>query len=426
MDAALRETAFARIAATLRRVAGRWAVDLDGRVLESAFQPIYSLSHGRPVGHEALVRASDAATGASVEPQRALQGDGSFEAVLRGDRAARTIHALNFAELVGPEPHWLFFNMQARVFVALRQIVRDGFQQALMARSGLQGHQVVLEVLEQQVAVDADFDGAVAAVRKFGGLIAIDDFGAGHSNFDRVWRLSPEIVKLDRGLVRRAALEPQMRGVVGQMVSLLHQCGALVLIEGIETQDEAFVALDANADLVQGDLFGRPQPQLAAERDAPPALQTLWEQYETRRAGEQRRYRDSMRPYINAIGYASGLLADGKPFEQAVATFLQLPRAEVCYLLGRDATQIGDNVWAPLAHRVERPAFAPMRDTRDAHWARRPYYRRALETVGRVQVTRPYRTVHGAHLCVTVSIALYTSQGLRVVCGDIGWSAAPS
>ena len=45
-----------------------------------------------------------------------------------------------------------------------------------------------------------------------------------------------------------------------------------------------------------------------------------------------------------------------------------------------------------------------------------------MESVGRVQVTRPYRTLHGAHLCVTVSVALHTPDGLRVVCGDLNWS----
>lgn len=425
MHTALRETAFDTLSAALRRDGGRWAIALDGLVLKSVFQPVYSLSHGRPVGHEALVRAFDV-SGASVEPQQALRGDGSFGDLLRGDRAARMVHALNFAELVGPDPHWLFFNMQSQVFATLKQVMSDGFQRSLQARCGIKGHQVVLEVLEQEVAADADFDGAVRAIRASGGLIAIDDFGAGHSNFDRVWRLSPEIVKLDRGLVRRAAIEPQARRVVAHMVSLLHQCGALVLMEGIETQDEAFVALEANADLVQGDLFGRPQRTLVDKADAPQALQTLWDRYEARRADEQRRYHEHIRPYINAIGHASVLLADGKPLDVAVATFLQLPQAEVCYLLDHDAMQTGDNVWAPQQHYSEPPAFSPMRDTHDAHWARRPYYRRAIESVGRVQVTRPYRTLHGAHLCVTVSIALRTSEGMRVVCGDLSWMGDPA
>jgi hypothetical protein len=44
-----------------------------------------------------------------------------------------------------------------------------------------------------------------------------------------------------------------------------------------------------------------------------------------------------------------------------------------------------------------------------------------MENVGQVQVTRAYRTVHGAHLCVTVSVAFRSAPGagLQVVCGDI-------
>lgn len=421
MGHALRDSAFDRLAAGLRRVDGRWAIGYDGLVLKSVFQPVYSLSHGRPVGHEALVRAFDA-SGRAVEPDRALIGSGGFEDRLCGDRAARMIHTLNFAELVEAEPHWLFVNVQSQVFVAIRHIVGDGFQQALQARCGLRGSQIVLEVLEQQVPADADFDGAVRAVRASGGLIAIDDFGAGHSNFDRVWRLSPEIVKLDRALVRRAAIDARAHRVVGQLVSLLHQCGALVLMEGIETQDEAFVALESNADLVQGDLFGRPQPGLAGRSDAPRALQALWEQYEARRARRQHSYRAHIQPYIDAIGSAAALLARDAPFADAVSDFLRLPQAEVCFLLDHDALQIGANAWAPRRVFAEPQSFAPMRDTRDAHWARRPYYRRAMEAVGNVQVTRPYRTLHGAHLCVTVSVALRTREGVRVVCGDLSWT----
>jgi len=93
----------------------------------------------------------------------------------------------------------------------------------------------------------------------------------------------------------------------------------------------------------------------------------------------------------------------------------------VCYLLGGDGRQISDNLWAPQRRHADPPAFAPMRETQGAHWARRPYYRRAMESVGTVQVTRPYRTLHGAHLCVTVSVAFQHGDGLRVVCGDVAW-----
>jgi EAL domain-containing protein (putative c-di-GMP-specific phosphodiesterase class I) len=422
MDAAFvhEGAGFEQLCSGLRRDGGHWALALDGLLMRSRFQPIYSLVHGRAVGHEALLRAEDARSELALKPPLALRGDGSFADLLRRDRAARLIHAMNFAEMA-PPAHWLFFNMQPQVFVAAARLEHDRFQGALLARSGLKGYQLVLEVLEDAVPNDADFDRAARTARAAGGLIALDDFGAGHSNFDRVWRLQPEIVKLDRSLVLRAALEPQARRVVGQMVSLLHQCGALVLMEGIETPEEAFVALDVQADLVQGDLFGRPSDTLVPPDDAPPALRGMWDDYEHRRAQEQRSYRERIRPYLSAIGYASALLGEGRSLAEAASTFLQLRRAELCFLLDREGRQIGASAWASQRQQREHPAFAPMRETEGGYCGRRPYYRRAMESVGKVQVTRPYRTLHGAHLCITVSVAFRGPEGLRVVCGDVGW-----
>jgi EAL domain-containing protein (putative c-di-GMP-specific phosphodiesterase class I) len=357
----------------------------------------------------------------------ALRGNGSFAHRLLADRSARLIHALNFAE-AAPAAHWLFLNLQPQILVAMPIQRHTGFQRRLCQRAGLAPHQIVLEVIEQAVPEDVDFEGQLAGARDDGSLIAIDDFGAGHSNLDRVWRLRPAIVKLDRSLVRRGALDAQARRVVAQMVALLHHCGALVLMEGVETRDEALLAFEANADLVQGDLFAAPAESLADPDAAAQTLCDLWDEYETRRSTEQRSYRSGLRPYIDAIGYASALLAEGRPLEEATAAFLQLPAAEVCYLLDGEARQIGDNAWAPSRLESEPLAFAPMRQTDGAHWGRRPYYRRAMESVGLVQVTRPYRTVHGAHLCVTVSVAFRSSPGaaLQVICGDIGWEGGPA
>lgn len=424
-DAAAEAADFDRIHASLRRERGQWIAAAGELLLRSAFQPIYSLAHGRAVGHEALLRAEDGA-GRPVPAPMALRGNGSFAHRLLADRSARLIHALNFSESA-PAAHWLFLNLQPQILVSVPILRHTGFQQRLRERAGLAGHQIVLEVIEDAVPEDAEFEAGLAAARSDGCLIALDDFGAGHSNLDRVWRLRPTIVKLDRSLVRRGALDAQARRVVAQMVALLHHCGALVLMEGVETREEALLAFEANADLVQGDLFAAPADGLADPDTAAQTLRDLWDDYETRRSTEQRRYRAQLRPYFDAIGYASALLAEGRPLEEATAAFLQLPDAEVCYLLDDEARQIGDNAWAPSRLESEPLAFAPMRQTDGAQWGRRPYYRRAMESVGLVQVTRPYRTVHGAHLCVTVSVAFRSRPGaaLQVVCGDIGWEGGP-
>lgn len=393
-----------------------------GYGLASHFQPIFSLSHGRVVGHEALLRATDAA-GAGLPPPRFFEGQG-FGELLRRDQLVRAMHMANYAK-AAPQAQWLFVNLNAQVFLQSPHTIFDGCGEAMPEPLRLPSKQLVVEVLEDAVRDDTDFDAAVAAIRARGGLIALDDFGAGHSNFDRVWRLRPEIVKLDRSLVERAALDPRARRVVVQMTSLLHECGALVLMEGVETEAEAFVALEADADLVQGYFFARPRAALVEPGHASETLNALWDGFGQRWREEDAGYRERSAPYFNAIGYASALLAGGRPLEEAAQAFLQLPGAELCYLLGPDGRQVGVNQWG-RSPASTGSTFEPFRDTRGARWARRPYFRRAVAAVGKVQVTRPYRTLHGAHLCVTVSTAFRAaaSQGgeIHVVCGDLSWS----
>ena len=65
----------------------------------------------------------------------------------------------------------------------------------------------------------------------------------------------------------------------------------------------------------------------------------------------------------------------------------------------------------------------PMRPTAGTNWQNKPYFRRAVASPGAIQVTRPYLSVTGPKLCVTLSIA-YTARGtLEVVCADLDFEA---
>ncbi|POM19175.1 Putative cyclic-di-GMP phosphodiesterase YjcC [Burkholderia cepacia] len=168
--------------------------------LTTVFQPIFSLSHQRAVGYEALLRAHDALDRAvsplDVFGEAARQGE-----LLQLDRLAQALHLENFA-LLGAEREWLFLNVHPGVLT-------DPFQAAALLanlkRLGMPPRRIVLEVLEQRAE---DVERLAEAVREFrthGFLIALDDFGAGHSNLERIWQLNPDIVKLDRIMLSHAA-----------------------------------------------------------------------------------------------------------------------------------------------------------------------------------------------------------------------------
>jgi EAL domain-containing protein (putative c-di-GMP-specific phosphodiesterase class I) len=389
-----------------------------GLRLGSHFQPIYSLTHHRVVGHEALLRATDAATGAGVPPLEVFARCTNVEQLVALDRAGRVQHLRAYAG--GGPSQWLFLNALPASFTAgggwnAEDSAHD------FAAHGVRPEQVVIEVLEASLPDDPGFDRRIGELRELGCLVSLDDFGAGHSNFDRVFRLRPEIVKLDRSVVVRAEVDPHALRIASQMVSLLHECGCLVLMEGIETAEGAYTALRCDVDFVQGYHFGRPAPRLAGPEEGQAALRAAWDRFDRRSTADDREWQQQMASYRQSIELASVLLAGGAELADACARFLAQPGAQMCYLLDQRGRQVVDNVFAPgFSDTVlgGEDRFAPLHDTREARWSRRPYFRRAARYPQTAQVTRPYLALQGGRMCVTISIQFERRGEPLVLCGD--------
>jgi EAL domain-containing protein (putative c-di-GMP-specific phosphodiesterase class I) len=389
----------------------------DQHTLHSHFQPIFSLPLGKRVGHEALLRPR-AADGQPVSPLQFLQMERDLEQLLLLDQTCHALHLDNFL-LQSRDPGWLFLNMHPEMFL---RAPYEGFETSfgnLLDELDFPPEQLVVEVLEGAVRENAAFAHAVAYFRELGCLIALDDFGAGHSNFDRVWRIQPEIVKLDRSLITQAARDTRVRRILPQMVSLLHEAGAMVLMEGIETLEEAHIALDSDVDFVQGFYFGRPESQLADLWQARVLINGTWVVSDQLWQDERINHHQEMAPYQSALAHAAALMAEGKPIAEACTEFLQLPDAQYCYLLDGSGRQIGENIWGAQSLPTQKPQLAPLGDTRNARWSRRPYFSRAIEQFGRVQITRPYLSLSVACLCRTTSMAFRIGNDTFVICGDV-------
>ena len=398
---------------------GRWVGSFQNYRLTSAFQPVYSYPHRRPVGYEGLIRVEDE-RGRPITPVTAFEGVGNFEQQIWLDRLCRLLHVHNFVAQRQPDC-WLFLNIHPAVFMhAALQVRMLARAVEVVHQLGLPTHRLVFEVTEAVMARDDSFEEAVEAARATGCLLALDDFGVGHSNFDRIWRIRPEIVKLDRSLLMRSRGSRRMARVLSQMVALLHECGSLVLLEGIETVEDAQLAMDADVDLVQGFAFGHPAPFL---RDGAgvSALEDVWSLFNERQAQLRRDHLDRLTPFRTALALSLQAVQQGRPLAEACHAFLQLDGAQMTYLLDDDGREIGARAVPASGPAAIDPRFLPMERAGDARWARRPYFRRAVETVGEVQTTRPYLSLHGARMCVTVSVAYWQDGRLRVLCGDLDW-----
>lgn len=383
--------------------------------LHSAFQPIYSLSHERVIGYEALIRGNRA--GQSVTPWEIFSSTSGFEQTVQLDRLCRIIHIRNFQQHINDNA-WLFLNINPKVVVGGRHF--GSFFGELLESTGIPPQRIVVEILENAIKDEELLAETVAYYRNMGCLIALDDFGSGHSNFDRIMRIQPDIVKMDTQMIRQAGSNVVARRIMPNLVEMLHEAGCLVLMEGVETEEEALIALDSNVDFVQGFYFARPaEPmKLPSHRETFHRLNLGYKsQYEN-----VRRQRElQLKGYKHQFAQAAAFYTSGIELEAACKQLLEMDSVQRCYVLDSNGKQLGESLY-PVTRQVPlNTHFLPLADTRGANWNRKPYFRNAMVHPGKVKVTRPYLSLSGAELCVTLSICIEVDEELQVLCCDISY-----
>jgi len=385
--------------------------------LHSVFQPIFSLSHRRIVGYEGLLRASTDG-GEELAPYQAFSSVNNEPEIVYLDRLSRALHVRNFCNQ-DQQSTWLFLNVNPQVIVHGKHY--GTFFEELLDHYQLPASRVVVEIIECSIDDEAILSASVQFYKDLGCLVAIDDFGAGRSNFERIWQLVPDIVKLDRSMLVQALHKPAPRRVLPGIISLIHAVGSLVLIEGVETADEAMIAMDTGVDLVQGHYFGAPSPQLRQDCHSR-EISHLFRRYKESVSEDAQLQR--LQPYSIAFGAAVNSFQNGSGIEQACLPLLALPGADRCYLLDQDGVQAEASLIAASSPEVEDARFQPLAETRGANWFRRPYLQRAIQHPGELQVTRPYLSIATGRLCVTISQAMEVAGQVQVLCYDIDWDAA--
>lgn len=240
---------------------GRLAAKYGRYRLESVYQPIMrsGLDGLFLDGHEALLRPSF--DGHSIPVHTFLNAVDSDEAFFV-ERICRVLHMRNFARSARKKQR-LYLNINPMAFtdIVLSGRLVDRFPER-MKKHGIEVEQIVVEVVETMHDDKAVLAQVVEQFRSIGVTIAIDDFGAQHSNFDRVFDLRPDLVKFDRQWLARCRGDVRAVRFLTGMVELIKELDVEVSCEGIETEAELGIAMDAGFDLFQGYYLGRPAAEL--------------------------------------------------------------------------------------------------------------------------------------------------------------------
>ncbi|HKO90235.1 MAG TPA: EAL domain-containing protein [Polyangiaceae bacterium] len=224
-----------------------------------AFQPILTSDGHEVYGHEVLLRSDEPNLTDPVQVLEAAELLGSLDELGRVIRE-RAVEA--FMQL--PSDGLMFVNLHPK------DLADPALFLATEPLSSI-AHRVVLEITERSSLDKLDKVGErVATLRRMGFRIAIDDLGAGYAGLTTLAQLEPEIVKLDMSLVRDVNTNPTKRKVVRSMTQLAREIGALVVAEGVESEDELETVVHLGCDFVQGFYFARPARVSPSSRPSRP------------------------------------------------------------------------------------------------------------------------------------------------------------
>ncbi len=235
----------------------RYIAKYNDLTLTSVFQAIYD-GADQMIGLEALVRIHHDQFG-SIRPDKFFHSQNfSQEDRLNVERLSRVIHIRNFCRSEYRHLH-LFLNVlpSAGETFALENIDSMLLSQRIEALH-LKTSQIVMEVVEFDANNEDRLTKAIHNLSQCDFKIAVDDFGINASTSERVMRLQPNIIKLDRSLLlayMKGSHEPLKIGL-----TLAKKIGAQVVVEGIETTEQLSTMRQLGVDFYQGYFLGLPQP----------------------------------------------------------------------------------------------------------------------------------------------------------------------
>lgn len=368
------------------------------------FQPIVSIKKKSMIGIEALCRGIGV-DGSYILPSILFSLAKAEELTVDFDRLCRKKALESYSRIhSGDNDLILFLNIDTSVID--KGVVGSGHLLNMVNDFKIDPGNVAIEIVESKVDDVTALERFVNTYREYGFLIALDDVGSGYSNLDRIPLVKPDILKIDKSLITEIDKKYYKQEVFKSLVNLSKKIGALIVAEGVEREEEAIMALELGADLLQGFYYAKPQEINSG----------IVEECAGKIARTASKFKSYMVNKINRIRFQHWEY--GRIIDEIIETLSQAPvehfddylsriiRAspvlECIYILDKAGMQMSEthcNLLLPAKNRrlIYRPAQTGTEHTL------KDYYYMLVHAGFKKYTTEPYISLASGNLCITIS-----------------------
>jgi len=229
---------------------------IENNQLYHVFQPLRRLPEQGKFGYEALIRST---TG--IDPDALFQGAVEQNRLYQLDTWSID-HALSsffFSPVTQEEDELLFVNIFPSTIIAdafplFVNDVRRRFRSFV--------HRIVLEInesiTEEPIWNNPVFNQGIKNLRDKGFLIALDDVGEGTTTFRKIVEISPDFIKIDRYFSKELSLCKKKQKVIRLFVDYCGYAESILVLEGIEREEDFICASCLGVPIGQGYYLGKP------------------------------------------------------------------------------------------------------------------------------------------------------------------------
>lgn len=218
------------------------------------YQPIISAKKGDIFGYEALMRSTMPSLKNPTDILELAKQEGKLEdiEILTFFKAMEGFKK-NVDENIVDKDSKIFINSIASQILPSYKI--EELEQLYKPYLG----NIVLEVTEGEKINEPYHKLKQQCLQRWGGELALDDYGSGYNSEKMLLRVIPKYIKIDMDIIRRIDKDNDKQKIVENIISYAHEREMMVVAEGVETIEELKQVIKLDVDLLQGFLLAKPQ-----------------------------------------------------------------------------------------------------------------------------------------------------------------------
>jgi len=223
------------------------------------YQPLVSLSSGKIVGAEALLRWQ--------HPTKGMMSPMKFIPLAEENGFIVTLGEFVLSSACCQLSKWHaegFCDISVSVNIADRQFKYTNLLNIVksnLTKYNLEPKFLDLEITEGVLMDQVEHANEVLQEFKLMGVkLSIDDFGTGYSSLAHLKKFSVDTLKIDRSFISDIPIDKEDIAITSAILQMAKVLGLSVVAEGVETKEQVLFLQQKECEIMQGFYFSKPVP----------------------------------------------------------------------------------------------------------------------------------------------------------------------